>query len=131
MARATGTFTVSSWDENTYEELDGGAKLSKASVKFAFAGDLEAQGQWDAVMWYGDDGTAKFTGYQHTVGTLGGRTGGFVLRADGVFEAGEARTTWEVVPGSTSGDLRGLAGTGVAVSKEMPGGTYTFEYELA
>jgi hypothetical protein len=131
MAQATGTFTVSSWDENTYEELDGGGKLTKATVTFAFSGDLEGQGQWDAVMCYRDDGTATFTGYQRTTGTLGGRTGTFVLRADGTFENGEAKSIWQVVDGSAIGDLRGLTGTGQAVATATPPGTFTFEYELA
>lgn len=129
MAQATGTFTVSSWDENTYEELDGGGKLTKATVVFTFNGDLEGQGHWDAVMCYCDDGTATFTGFQRTVGTLGGRTGTFVLRADGTFENGEAKSTWQVV--EATGDLRGLTGSGHAVATATPPGTYAFEYELA
>jgi hypothetical protein len=131
MAQATGTFTVSSWDENTYEELDGSGKLTKATVRFAFSGDLEGQGQWDAVMYYGDDGTATFTGYQRNVGTLGGRPGTFVLRADGTFENGEAKSTWQVVDGSGTGDLRGLTGSGEAVASATPPGNFTFTYELA
>jgi hypothetical protein len=131
MVEATGTFTVSSWEEDSYSELDAGGKLTKARVRFGFSGDLEAQGQWDALMCYRDDGTATFTGYQRTEGSLGGRRGSFVLRADGTFEGGEARTSWQVVDGSASGDLGGLRGSGVAVSTGGSGGTFTFEYELA
>lgn len=130
MATATGTFTVSSWDEDSYAELDAGGKLTKARVTFGFSGDLEAQGQWDAVMCYREDGTAAFTGYQRTEGSLAGRSGSFVLRADGNFEGGEARSSWQVVDGSTSGELRGLRGSGTAVSTGAPGGTFTLEYEL-
>ncbi len=130
MAEATGTFEVSSWDEDTYSELASGGKLTKARVTFGFSGDLEAQGQWDAVMCYKDDGTAAFTGYQRTTGRLAGRAGSFVLRADGTFEGGEARSHWQVVPGSASGELAGLRGTGTAVAGG-PGGRFTFEYEIA
>ncbi|SRR6266487_657929 len=129
-AQATGTFTVSSWDESTYTELDGGAKLTKAHVTFGLTGDLEGEGQWEALMCYRDDGTAEFTGFQHTVGKLGGREGGFVLRADGTFENGEARTSWQVIPGSATGGLRGLTGSGHAISTSAPGGTFSFDYEL-
>ena len=130
MAGATGTFTVLSWDEDTYEELDNGGKLTKARVSFGFSGDLEAQGAWDAVMCYRDNGTASFTGYQRTTGTLRGRSGSFVVRADGTFEAGVATTSWQVMDGSASGELSGLRGTGSAVAESGPGGTFTFEYEL-
>ena len=130
MAEAKGTFTVSSWDEDTYAELEGGGKLTKARVTFGFDGDLAGQGDWDALMCYRDDGTATFTGFQRTTGTLGGRQGSFVLRADGTFEAGVARSTWQVVDGSGNGELRELRGSGHAVSEGGPGGTFSFEYKL-
>jgi Protein of unknown function (DUF3224) len=128
---ATGTFTVSSWDEDTYAELDGGGKLTKARVVFGLAGDLEAEGSWDAVMCYLPDGTASFTGYQRTAGKLAGRAGSFVLRADGTYSGGEARTSWQVVDGTGTGDLSGVRGGGTAISTGGPGGSYTFSYELA
>ena len=129
--QATGTFTVSGWDENTYEELDEGGKLTKAHVTFGFDGDLQAEGGWEAVMCYRSDGTAAFTGFQRTIGRLGGREGSFVLRADGSYENGEARSSWEVVGGSATGELSGLRGTGMAVSTGGSGGTFSFDYELA
>lgn len=130
MAQAAGTFTVAGWDESTYEELDGGGKLTKAHVTFGFDGDLVADGGWEAVMCYRDDGTAAFTGFQRTTGRLGGREGSFVLRADGTFAGGEARTDWEVVEGSATGELSGLRGTGTAISTGGSGGTFSFDYQL-
>jgi hypothetical protein len=131
MAQATGTFTVTDWNESTYEELEGGAKLTKAHVTFGFDGDLAGQGGWEAVMCYRADGTAAFTGFQRTVGKLGGREGSFVLRADGTFEGGEARSNWRVVDGSATGELRGLSGAGSAITTGGSGGTFSFDYELA
>jgi len=130
MGKARGTFTVSSWDENTYAELDGNRKLTRATVTFDFAGGVRAQGTWDAVMCYRDDGTAVFTGMQRMVGEIEGRSGGFVLRADGTFAGGEARSEWQVVDGSATGDLAGLRGAGSAVATSTPPGTYNFEYDL-
>jgi len=128
--QATGTFVVNGWEESTYSELDGGGKLTKAHVTFGLDGDLAGQGGWEAVMCYRADGTAAFTGFQQTAGTLAGRKGSFVLRADGTFEGSEARTSWNVVEGSATGELQGLRGTGIAVSTGGQGGTYTFDYEL-
>ena len=65
-----------------------------------------------------------------TVGKLDGREGSFVLRADGTFTGGEARSHWQEVEGSASGDLTGLRGRGSAVAGG-PGGTFTLEYELS
>jgi uncharacterized protein DUF3224 len=130
MAHAEGTFTVRSWDENTYQELEGNGKLTKAAVGFAFEGDLTAEASWDAVMCYRPDGTAVFTGYQHTTGTLGGREGSFVVRGDGEYADGEARTTWQIVEGSGTGALAGLTGSGSAVAGATPPGTFTVDYDL-
>ena len=113
--RAEGTFTVTAWDESTYEELDGREKLTKASMTFAYAGDLEATGKSETVMFYREDGTAAYTGLERMVGRIGDRSG----------------TTWRVVDGSGSGDLRGLRGTGSAVAASgQPGGTFTLDYDL-
>lgn len=130
MTQAAGTFTVSGWDESTYEELSDGAKLTKAHVTFGFDGDLKAEGGWEAVMCYRPDGTATFTGFQRTVGTLGGKEGTFVVRADGTFGNGQARTAWEVIDGMATGALAGLRGTGTAVTTSGSGGDFTFDYEL-
>jgi hypothetical protein len=130
MAQASGSFTVKSWDENTYQELDGNGKLTKASVAFAVEGDLTAAATWDAVMCYRPDGSAVFTGYQQMTGQLGGREGSFVLLADGEFVDGEARSHWQVVAGTGTGDLAGLTGSGSAVASATPPGTYSFDYDL-
>ena len=128
--QAKGTFKVSGWEENTYQELENGGKLTKAHVTFGFDGDLDAEGGWEAVMCYQADGSASFTGFQHTTGSLAGRTGSFVLRADGAFSSGQALTTWQVVDGSATGELRGLRGSGSAVTTSGSGGEFTLDYEL-
>ncbi len=129
-ARATGEFSVSSWDETTYADLAGGGKLTRVSVGFGLTGDLEAAADWQALMCYREDGDATFTGLQRTTGRLAGREGSFVVRADGSFGDGKAVTRWEVIPGSASGDLHGLSGTGEAVTTGASGGTFTFDYEI-
>jgi hypothetical protein len=128
--QAKGTFTVAGWEEDTYFELGNGGKLTKAHVIFDLDGDIVGRGSWQAVMCYLSDGAAYFTGFQHTTGKLAGREGSFVLRADGTFETGVARTTWEVVDGSGTGDLLGLRGTGTAVTTGTSGGDFVLEYQL-
>jgi hypothetical protein len=129
-AQAKGTFKVSGWEENTSAELENGGRLTRAHVTFGFDGDLEAEGGWEAVMCYQQDGSASFTGFQHTTGSLRARTGSFVLRADGTFSGGQALTNWQVVDGSATGQLRGLRGTGTAVTTSESGGEFTLDYEL-
>src|SRR3954449_8374629 len=109
---AQGTFEISSWDENPYVELDGGAKLTRASVEQAFSGDIDGEGSVEWLMCYREDKTADFVGLQRVSGQIGDRSGSVVLQTVGTFDGTEARGEWTVVPGSGSGDLRGLTGKG-------------------
>ncbi|HEX8218850.1 MAG TPA: DUF3224 domain-containing protein [Chloroflexia bacterium] len=110
--RATGTYEVKSWDEKPYEELEEGAKLTRASVTETFQGDIEGESTVEFLMMYLDATTASYVGMQRVVGRLGGRSGSFVLQVSGTFEGGLAQATWSVVPGSGTGELRGLRGEG-------------------
>jgi Protein of unknown function (DUF3224) len=74
-----------------------------------------------------DQADATYTGYERFSGTLDGREGSFVLRLEGGFEDGAARTTWTVVEGTATGDLTGLQGEGGYVAKQ---GDPEVAYEL-
>jgi len=131
MAHAAGSFSVKSWDENTYQELADNAKLTKATVEFSLEGDLTAEASWDAVMCYRPDGTAVFTGMQRMTGQLAGRDGSFVMQADGEFADGAARTRWQIIDGSGTGGLTSLTGTGSSVATKSPTGTFELDYSVA
>jgi hypothetical protein len=130
-AHAEGTFTVASWAEDTYEDLAGEEKLTRARMGFRLSGDLAGDLVSDALMYYREDGTAEYTGLQRFSGQIAGRSGTCVMVADGGYDGGEARSTWRVIPGSGSGDLAGLEGSGISVAAAgQPGGTYSLDYEL-
>jgi Protein of unknown function (DUF3224) len=111
--RATGTFRIQGWDEKPYAEIEGGRKLTQASVKQAFAGDVEGEGSVEWLMCYRPDETADFVGLQRIVGQIEGRSGSLVLlQTEGTFDGKEARGRLSVVPGSGTGELDGLCGRG-------------------
>jgi Protein of unknown function (DUF3224) len=110
---ATGKFKIDDWDEQTYAEIEAGGKLTRASVKQAFAGDIEGDGAVEWLMCYRPDKTADFVGLQLINGQLGGRSGSFVLlQTAGTFDGKVARGELSVVPGSGTGELGGLSGRG-------------------
>jgi Protein of unknown function (DUF3224) len=127
--QATGTFELQSWDEQPYAELDGG-KLTRATVRQAFSGDIEGDGLVEWLMCYRADETADFVGLVRVAGRIGDRAGDFVLRTVGTYDGREANGDWTVVPGSGSGDLRGLRGTGGFSAPHGPKGNTTLEYEF-
>lgn len=109
---ANARFAITSWDEKPYSEGSDLPKLTRATVKKTFTGDIEGEGQVDYLMMYRSDGTATFIGLERVSGKVGGRAGTFVLQRSGVFENGQAKESYSVVPGSATGELRGLVGEG-------------------
>ena len=82
-------------------------------------------------MMYRADGSASFVGIERVVARIAGKTGTFVLQRTGVFEEGQAKESYSVIPGSASGELQGLSGEGkssVGHGMEHP---FTLSYELA
>jgi hypothetical protein len=110
--RATGSFQITTWEEQTYQELGAGAKLTHASVTQCFSGDIEGVGTVEFLLMYPDSTCAYFAGMQRVVGTLNGLSGSFVLQTNGTYADGKAGADWFVVPGSATGELRGLQGNG-------------------
>ena len=130
-AQATGTFTVSGWDENTYSELDDGGKLTKAHVTFGFDGDLKGEGGWEAVMCYGRTARRPSPASSaRSARSPAARAASWSART-GRYGDGEARTDWQVVDGSATGELRGLRGTGYGRHHQRIGRDFTLDYELA
>jgi hypothetical protein len=125
-----GTFLVTSWTEETYQESADGSKLTRARIEQAFDGELSGAGTWESLMFYRADGTAVYTGLQRIVGRLGERSGSVVLRADGAYDGAVARTSWSIVPGSGTEGLSGLRGTGASAAPHGPNGTYALDYEI-
>jgi hypothetical protein len=129
MTKAKGSFEVASWDEETYEELDGG-KLTRASVTQTFTGDLDGEGAVQWLMSYRRDGTAHFVGLQRIRGSIGERTGSFVMETIGEFDGKVAAGTWAVVAGSGSADLERLRGTGSFEAPLGPKASFELDYDL-
>ena len=123
---AAGTFKIAGWDEQPWAEAEGAPKLTHAQVTTSYRGDLEGEGTAGLLMLY-DGADASYGGYERVTGTLGGRSGSFVLRLEGGFEQGAARTTWTVAEGTGAGELAGLRGAGGYVATQ---GENEVAYEL-
>jgi Protein of unknown function (DUF3224) len=129
--KVEGSFQVTSWEEDTYEELDNDSKLTKVSIGQDYKGGLEASSSWQGQMFYREDGTAFYNGLQRFVGALEGRDGTFVADVEGNYNGGDATSEWTVVTGSGTADLAGLEGSGkAAAGSGGSGGTFTFDYTL-
>jgi hypothetical protein len=128
--QAATTFQVKQWEEKPIEGMEGGPKLTRASISKSYRGDIEGEGSLEYLMIHREDGSANFVGLERVVGRVGGRTGSFVLQHTGSFEGGTAKATWFVVEGSGTGELRGLRGEGGFASAHAEHYPITFNYEF-
>jgi len=128
---AQGTFQIQSWEENPYVELEGGAKLTRASVGQAFAGDFDGEGSVEWLMCYREDKTADFVGLQRFVGRLGERSGSFVMTTQGTFDGEKAAGELAVVPGSGTEELSGITGSGAFVAPHGSTPSVDLDYDVA
>jgi hypothetical protein len=123
-------FAIKSWDEKPYSEGPDLPKLTRASVTKTFTGEIEGEGHVEYLMMYRSDGSATFVGLERVTARIGGRNGTFVLQRLGVFEGGQAKESYSVVPGSGTGDLQGLRGDGSSAVGHGLEHPFTLEYDL-
>ena len=131
MTTARGSLTVTGGDEQTIRDAEGEFRLTRVSGSQRFEGGIAGQGSVEWLMCYAPDRTARFVGFQRFEGTIGERSGSFIMESTGFHDGRSSIGSWRVVPGSGRGDLTGIAGHGTF---EAPGGpvvTYELEYELA
>jgi hypothetical protein len=124
------TFGIKSWDETPWHEGDDGRKLTRATVIKTYSGDLEGEGTMEYVMAYASGTSAIFVGIERVDGRLDGRTGTFVMKDAGTFEDGVAASSFEIVEGSGTGDLRGISGRASVDAVKADTQSMTLEYEL-
>ncbi len=127
---ANARFAIKNWDEKPYSEGQDLPRLTRASVTKTLTGDIEGEGQTEYLMMYRSDGSATFVGLERVVGRIGDRTGAFVLQRIGVFENGQAKESYSVVPGSATGELRGLRGDGSSAVGHGTEHPFTLNYDL-
>ena len=110
--QATSSFKIEGWNEEPYVETEDGGKLTRASVKQTFDGDIKGEGEVEWLMCYRPDQTADFVGLQRIVVRVGERSGSVVLRSTGTFDGKEAKGPLTIVAGSGTGELKGITGDG-------------------
>ena len=128
---ANARFAITNWDEKPYSEGQDLPRLTRASVTKTFTGDIEGEGQVEYLMMYRSDGSATFVGLERVVGRIDGKAGTWVLQRIGVFESGQAKESYSVIPGSATGELRGLRGDGSSAVGHGAEHPFTLDYDLA
>ncbi|WP_216214329.1 DUF3224 domain-containing protein [Amycolatopsis aidingensis] len=127
------TFTMRSWDERVVSGEEDGPRFAHAHATFAYTGVIEGSSVCDYLMYYAGEGYAgggqTAPGFERIEGSVDGRKGSFVIRHEVSYGPGGVEGTWTVVPGSGTGELAGIGGSGTiaGASETME---YTFDYSL-
>ena len=128
MDSARGTFEVTIEAEPPFFEQDG-IKLNRNVVRKEFSGDLVGRSEAQMVAAHtATPGSAGYVAIEHFTGSVGGKSGSFVLQHSGLMDRGDAALTVTIVPDSGTGELAGISGT---LQIDIDAGThsYVLEYE--
>jgi hypothetical protein len=126
MHHAHGTFTVSIKPLSP-PPAEG---LGRFSIDKVMHGDLEATTKGE--MFSGGDfktGAAGYVAIEVVTGTLAGKHGSFAIQQMATMDEHGPKLTAVVVPGSGTGELKGIAGT-LAIDPSNGQHVYDLEYTL-
>lgn len=130
--QASGTFEVKLQPLEPYAAGQAGVSLGRLSIDKTFSGDLVGTSRGEMLSAVSKDVLGDAAGYvalEQVSGTLGGREGTFVLQHYGISARVGDRLILEVLPGSGTGALAGLAGE-MTIRREDGGHFYRLEYTL-
>jgi Protein of unknown function (DUF3224) len=125
---ATGTITVRTYEPTPYDRPRDGPVLSRIHVEEEFSGDIEGTGVVEFLQAQVSEGAASFVGLERVSGSLGGRSGTFLLEDQGRLDGTTVSGDWFVVPGSGTGELAGLRGEGGFTAELGQGADITLDY---
>ena len=124
-----GNFSIAQWDEDTLSERPEGIKISHASIKQVYTGDMSGESSVEFLMSYQSQLTAKFSGFETFVGVINGSRGTVTLQHNGKFENGIASSEFVSIEGSATGELTGKTFRGSFTSGESGKANYTLEVD--
>ena len=105
---------VTKWDETPLSE---DKKWSRADVEFSVEGDFTGIAKAQYVMTHREDG-ATYVGMMRFEGKSNDLTGTFIVKDEGLFQAGGCESTLEVLAGSGTEGFESIEGAGTYQATE-------------
>ena len=130
MATARGPMNVDTQAEPPFHERDG-LTLNRNVVRKEFFGDMVGVSESEMLAAFtSTPGSAGYVAIEHFTGSVGGKSGSFVLQHSGVMNRGDAQLTVTIVPDSGTGELAGISGA-LAIDNTEGRHSYVLDYEFA
>ena len=129
MPTARGSLDVNTEAEPPFLEQDG-LTLNRSVVRKEFSGDVVGRSELQMLAAFtGTPGSAAYVAIEHFTGSVGGKSGSFVLQHSGVMNRGDAELTVTIVPDSGAGALTGISGT-LEIDNDEGRHSYVLDYKL-
>ena len=130
MPTARGPMDVSIEAEPPFLEQDD-LKLNRNVVRKVFSGDMAGASEAQMIAAVtATPGSAGYVAIEHFTGSVGGKSGSFVLQHGGLMNRGDGRLEVTIVPDSGTGELAGISGT-LEIHNEEGQHSYALDYEVA
>lgn len=128
---AKGTFETANWTpQPAYSDRDG-VSLAHVTMSKTFEGDLVGTAAISMIVTGSEhEDSRSYVAMERVEGTLGGRSGTFVLQHSAASDLGTDSLRISVVPGSGTGALLGLRGDFQVLIAPDGSHSYTFDYTL-
>lgn len=129
MTTVRGPLEIKAEDEPPFLS-QGGNKLSRSRVRKRFLGGMAGESEAQMIAAYtGTPGSAGYVAIEHFTGSIGARTGSFIIQHRGVMARGQAELTATIVPDSGTGELAGISGT-LEIDNDNGQHSYVLNYDL-
>jgi len=117
--KAKGEFKVTQWNETNLEGFSADMPVSRASVVYEAWGEIKGTFRVEYIMHSvkfdpndPHNSETTYLGYMMFTGAIAGKTGSFILEDKGVYAASGPASDLVIKPGSGTGDLAGIGGSG-------------------
>lgn len=110
-------FEITEWDQTPYGDEGERNELARVTVTKVFTGDIEGQSVAELLM-AGNPVGAGYLASELFTGTVGTRSGSFVVQHGGLVDAGDAHSFGSIVPGSGTGELAGVRGEAIYANND-------------
>jgi hypothetical protein len=129
--RANATFDIDTFDDQPYDEQEG-ARLSRMRLTKTFHGDIEGHSSVEALTATASEGEGRaYVGLERIAARVHGSSGTFVVHHTAIASSDGQQGAWTVVPGSATGELRGLRGESQIMIEADGSHTFILDYDLA
>jgi len=126
---AKSSFQIDAWEPGA-STASGVTKVAPTLVKKTFNGDIDGRTETDILTAVAEGGAMAYVGFERFDVAVNGRRGTFVLHHNATAHGTETQTSWTILPGSGTGELEGISGTGEIINLPDGGHDFVLDYTL-